>query len=134
MFLDGEKGIQTVLHRDERGKGTVDAVGSRGVAGGERAPERDEAPDEVRAGHGADDAAAEGIDERDAAVKILLGMAISACNRLGRYIGICGQGPSDHPELAAWLLQQGIQSMSLNPDVIADTWMMLSRMGPPPAR
>ena len=77
---------------------------------------------------------AELFDERDAAVKILLGMAISACNRLGRYIGICGQGPSDHPELAAWLLQQGIQSMSLNPDVIADTWMMLSRMGPPPAR
>ena len=76
---------------------------------------------------------AELFDERDAAVKILLGMAISACNRLGRYIGICGQGPSDHPDLAAWLLEQGIQSMSLNPDVIADTWMMLSRMGPPPS-
>jgi pyruvate,water dikinase len=77
---------------------------------------------------------AELFDERDAAVKILLGMAISACNRLGRYIGICGQGPSDHPDLAAWLLEQGIQSMSLNPDVIADTWLMLSRMGPPPSR
>jgi pyruvate,water dikinase len=77
---------------------------------------------------------AELFDERDAAVKILLGMAISACNRLGRYIGICGQGPSDHPDLAAWLLEQGIQSMSLNPDVIADTWMMLSRLGPPPSR
>jgi pyruvate,water dikinase len=68
------------------------------------------------------------FDERDPAVKMLLGMAISACNRMGRYIGICGQGPSDHPDLAAWLLEQGIQSMSLNPDVIADTWMMLSRV------
>jgi pyruvate,water dikinase len=69
------------------------------------------------------------FDERDAAVKMLLGMAIGACNRLGRYIGICGQGPSDHPDLAAWLVEQGIQSMSLNPDVVADTWMMLSRQG-----
>mgnify|MGYP003337017263 CR=1 FL=1 len=71
---------------------------------------------------------AELFDERDAAVKTLLGMAIGACNRMGRYIGICGQGPSDHPDLAEWLLEQGIQSMSLNPDVIADTWMMLSRV------
>ncbi|MFM7785536.1 MAG: phosphoenolpyruvate synthase, partial [Gammaproteobacteria bacterium] len=73
---------------------------------------------------------AELFDERDAAVKTLLGMAISACNRMDRYIGICGQGPSDHPDLAAWLLEQGIQSMSLNPDVIADTWLMLSRQTP----
>ena len=71
---------------------------------------------------------AELFDERDAAVKALLGMAIGACNRMGRYIGICGQGPSDHPDLAQWLLEQGIQSMSLNPDVIADTWMTLSRV------
>jgi pyruvate,water dikinase len=70
---------------------------------------------------------AELFDERDAAVKMLLGMAIGACNRMGRYIGICGQGPSDHPDLAEWLLEQGIQSISLNPDVIADTWMTLSR-------
>jgi pyruvate,water dikinase len=67
------------------------------------------------------------FDERDPAVKALLGMAIGACRRLGRYIGICGQGPSDHPDLAAWLMEQGIESMSLNPDVISDTWLMLAR-------
>lgn len=65
------------------------------------------------------------FDERDAAVKILLAMAISACNRRGKYIGICGQGPSDHPDLAEWLMDQGIASMSLNPDTVVDTWMRL---------
>ncbi len=67
------------------------------------------------------------FDERDAAVKALLSLAIDACNRMGRYVGICGQGPSDHPDLAAWLMSKGIQSMSLSPDVIVDTWMMLSK-------
>jgi hypothetical protein len=57
------------------------------------------------------------FDERDAAVKMLLKMAIDACNAMGRYVGICGQGPSDHPDLAQWLVEQGIESMSLNPDV-----------------
>jgi pyruvate, water dikinase len=66
------------------------------------------------------------FDERDAAVKMLLKMAIDACNAMGRYVGICGQGPSDHPDLAQWLVEQGIQSMSLNPDVIVETW---SRLG-----
>jgi pyruvate, water dikinase len=70
------------------------------------------------------------FDERDEAVKILLKLAIDACNRNGRYIGICGQGPSDHPDLAAWLVEQGIQSMSLNPDVIVDTWTALAKLHP----
>ena len=59
------------------------------------------------------------------AVKVLLAMAITACNRRGKYIGICGQGPSDHPDLAEWLMQQGITSMSLNPDTVVATWQRL---------
>jgi pyruvate,water dikinase len=66
------------------------------------------------------------FDERNEAVKILLEMAIQACKRRGKYVGICGQGPSDYPELAQWLLDQGIESMSLNPDTVVDTWLMLS--------
>jgi len=66
------------------------------------------------------------FDERDGAVKALLAMAIEACNNAGKYIGICGQGPSDHPDLAEWLLDQGIQSMSLNPDTVVDTWRRLA--------
>jgi len=65
------------------------------------------------------------FDERDPAVKVLLAMAITACNRRGKYIGICGQGPSDHPDLAEWLMQQGITSMSLNPDTVVATWQRL---------
>ncbi|MFC5301185.1 phosphoenolpyruvate synthase [Azospira restricta] len=65
------------------------------------------------------------FDERDPAVKQLLAMAISAANRKGKYIGICGQGPSDHPDLAEWLMDQGISSISLNPDTVVDTWMRL---------
>jgi len=67
------------------------------------------------------------FDERNAAVKLLLSMAIQACRRAGKYIGICGQGPSDHPDLALWLLQQGIESISLNPDTVIDTWLYLAR-------
>ncbi len=67
------------------------------------------------------------FDERDAAVKEMLRMAIEACRRKGKYVGICGQGPSDYPELAEWLLQQGISSISLNPDTVLDTWMRLAR-------
>ena len=66
------------------------------------------------------------FDERDEAVKIMLKMAIDACKRQGKYIGICGQGPSDHPDLAKWLVDQGIESMSLNPDTVVETWMMLA--------
>jgi pyruvate,water dikinase len=66
------------------------------------------------------------FDERDEAVKTLLSMAIKACRERGKYVGICGQGPSDHPELARWLLDQGIESMSLNPDTVVDTWLMLA--------
>jgi pyruvate,water dikinase len=69
------------------------------------------------------------FDERDAAVKILLSMAIETANRKGKYIGICGQGPSDHPDLAEWLMDQGIGSMSLNPDTVIDTWLRLSVHG-----
>lgn len=68
---------------------------------------------------------AQGFDERDAAVKMLLSMAISACNRLGKYIGICGQGPSDHADFAQWLMDEGIQTISLNPDTVVETWIRL---------
>ncbi|WEF34193.1 phosphoenolpyruvate synthase [Pseudoduganella chitinolytica] len=68
------------------------------------------------------------FDERDPAVKALLAMAISACRKQGKYIGICGQGPSDHPDLAEWLMEQGIESMSLNPDSVIDTWQKLAAL------
>jgi pyruvate,water dikinase len=67
------------------------------------------------------------FDERDAAVKALLSMAIQACRRAGKYVGICGQGPSDHPDLARWLVDQGIESVSLNPDTVVETWLFLSQ-------
>ncbi len=66
------------------------------------------------------------FDERDDAVKAMLSMAITACRKAGKYIGICGQGPSDHPDLARWLLEQGIESMSLNPDTVVETWLFLA--------
>jgi pyruvate,water dikinase len=68
------------------------------------------------------------FDERDAAVKKLLSMAISTARAKGKYIGICGQGPSDHPDLAEWLMQQGIESVSLNPDTVVDTWLRLAKL------
>jgi pyruvate,water dikinase len=67
------------------------------------------------------------FDERNEAVKILLSMAIQTARRKGKYIGICGQGPSDHPDLAEWLMDQGIDSVSLNPDTVVDTWIRLAR-------
>ena len=66
------------------------------------------------------------FDERDDAVKALLSMAIKACKKHGKYVGICGQGPSDHPDLAKWLVDQGIESMSLNPDTVVETWLFLA--------
>ena len=66
------------------------------------------------------------FDERDAAVKALLGMAIRACRKQGKYVGICGQGPSDHPDFALWLMEQGIESLSLNPDTVVSTWLALA--------
>lgn len=69
---------------------------------------------------------ADEFDERDPAVLEVLRLAIEACNRRGKYIGICGQGPSDHPDLAEWLVAQGIQSISLNPDTIVETWLRLA--------
>ncbi len=66
------------------------------------------------------------FDERDPAVKALLEMAIHACKKRGKYVGICGQGPSDHPDLARWLLERGIDSVSLNPDTVVETWMHLA--------
>ena len=69
---------------------------------------------------------AEGFDERNPAVKKLLAEAIAACKRHGKYIGICGQGPSDHPDLADWLVEQGIGSISLNPDTVVATWRRLA--------
>ena len=66
------------------------------------------------------------FDERDPAVRKMLSMAIRACRSAGKYIGICGQGPSDHPDLARWLVEEGIESLSLNPDTVISTWLMLS--------
>jgi len=66
------------------------------------------------------------FDERDPAVKALVAQAISACRSRGKYVGICGQGPSDHPDLAEWLVEQGIDSISLNPDAVVDTWLYLA--------
>ncbi|HTT41524.1 MAG TPA: phosphoenolpyruvate synthase [Steroidobacteraceae bacterium] len=74
---------------------------------------------------------ARNFDERDAAVRKLLALAIAACRKRGKYIGICGQGPSDHPDLARWLLEQGIESLSLNPDTVVETWLFLAQ--PPEA-
>ena len=68
------------------------------------------------------------FDERDPAVKKMLSMAIQAAKRKGKYIGICGQGPSDHPDLAEWLMQEGIESLSLNPDTVVDTWLRLAKL------
>ncbi len=70
---------------------------------------------------------ASSFDERDPAVKFMLSAAIKACKARGKYVGICGQGPSDHPDLAQWLLEQHIDTMSLNPDTVVDTWMALAR-------
>ena len=67
------------------------------------------------------------FDERDDAVKAMLSLAITACQRQGKYVGICGQGPSDHPDLAQWLVDQGIESMSLNPDTVVATWLALAK-------
>ena len=71
------------------------------------------------------------FDERDPAVRAMLAMAIAACRKAGKYVGICGQGPSDHPELAQWLVAQGIESISLNPDTVVETWMMLAGRNSP---
>ncbi|MFJ5699999.1 phosphoenolpyruvate synthase [Arthrobacter sp. NPDC093139] len=76
---------------------------------------------------------ADGFDERNPAVTKLLEMAIAACRAKGRYVGICGQGPSDHPDFAEWLLEQGISSISLNPDAVTETWLRLARSGSPAA-
>ena len=72
---------------------------------------------------------AHSFDERDPAVKQLLSMSIQAANKLGKYVGICGQGPSDHPDLAEWLMDEGIQTISLNPDTVVDTWLKLAAHG-----
>lgn len=73
---------------------------------------------------------ADTFDERDPAVLKMLSMAIDACRRNGKYVGICGQGPSDHPDLADWLVGQGIESMSLNPDTVVETWLRLAKLAP----
>ena len=67
------------------------------------------------------------FDERDPAVKALLSRAIAACKAQGKYVGICGQGPSDHPDFAQWLAQEGIVSISLNPDTVIETWKGLAK-------
>ena len=74
---------------------------------------------------------AQQFDERDPAVKALLKMAISACKAQGKYIGICGQGPSDHPDFALWLLNEGIESVSLNPDCVIETIFWLAKQTQP---
>jgi len=72
---------------------------------------------------------AHAFDERDPAVKQLLSMAIQSANKLGKYVGICGQGPSDHSDFAEWLMDEGIQTISLNPDTVVDTWLKLAAHG-----
>jgi pyruvate,water dikinase len=71
---------------------------------------------------------AAGFDERDPAVKYMISAAIRACKKRGKYVGICGQGPSDHPDLAEWLVAEGIDSLSLNPDTVVDTWTRLAKL------
>jgi pyruvate,water dikinase len=66
------------------------------------------------------------FDERDPAVTAMLSRAINACRAQGKYVGICGQGPSDHPDFAEWLMKEGIGSLSLNPDSVIDTWQALA--------
>jgi pyruvate,water dikinase len=66
------------------------------------------------------------FDERNEAIKMLLSMAIQACKKADKYIGICGQGPSDHPDFARWLMEQGIDTVSLNPDSVMETWLYLA--------
>jgi pyruvate, water dikinase len=73
----------------------------------------------------------EAFDERDPAVKRMLHLAIQACRRQGKYVGICGQGPSDYPDLAEWLMAEGIESMSLNPDTVVETWLHLAKATTP---
>jgi len=73
---------------------------------------------------------AEAFDERDGAVKAMLRMAIQACRKQGKYVGICGQGPSDHPDFARWLADEGIESLSLNPDTVVQTWRALAENPP----
>jgi pyruvate,water dikinase len=69
---------------------------------------------------------AQQFDERDPAVKVMMSLAIKACRKAGKYVGICGQGPSDHADLAQWLVDQGIESISLNPDTVVETWLKLA--------
>jgi pyruvate,water dikinase len=71
------------------------------------------------------------FDERDAAVEALLAQAIRSCRKQGKYVGICGQGPSDHPDLAQWLMNEGIESLSLNPDTVVSTWLALAKRASP---
>lgn len=71
---------------------------------------------------------AESFDERNPAVLKMLDMAITACRKADKYVGICGQGPSDHPDLAEWLLERGISSISLNPDTVVSTWQRLAEL------
>jgi pyruvate,water dikinase len=70
---------------------------------------------------------ADGFDERNDAVKALIQMAITSAKKTKKYIGICGQGPSDHPDFAEWLVKEGISSMSLNPDTVISTWKRISQ-------
>src|SRR5260363_228866 len=74
---------------------------------------------------------AQDFDERDPAVRFMLQRAIDECLRQNKYIGICGQGPSDHPDFAAWLMQTGITSISLNPDTVIETWRKLAAHSTP---
>jgi len=69
------------------------------------------------------------FDERDPAVLSLISAAIKACKARGKYVGICGQGPSDHPDFAEWLKNEGIDSLSLNPDTVVETWQRLGAVG-----
>ncbi len=156
MGLDNVKIMIPFVRTPEEGKAVIDLLASHGLRRGENGlqvvmmcevPSNAVIPDEflehfdgysigsndmtqLTLGLDRDSSlVADRFDERHPAVKFMLKNAIEACRRHGKYVGICGQGPSDHPDLAEWLVEQGIASMSLNPDTVVDTWLRIARKG-----
>ena len=143
MGLDNVKLMIPFVRTPAEGKGVIDLLSAHGLVRGEKGLEvimmceipSNAATPELFLEHfdgfsiGSNDMVADAFDERDPAVKFMLSRAIEACRDAGKYVGICGQGPSDHPDFAQWLLDQGIASMSLNPDTVVDTWLRLAARG-----
>ncbi|MGO1285267.1 MAG: phosphoenolpyruvate synthase [Brachybacterium sp.] len=156
MGLDNVKLMIPFVRTPAEGKGVIDLLSAHGLVRGEKGlevimmceiPSNAATPElflehfdgfsigsndmtQLTLGLDRDSALVAGaFDERDPAVKFMLSRAIEACRDAGKYVGICGQGPSDHPDFAQWLLDQGIASMSLNPDTVVDTWLRLAARG-----